>query len=240
MLLIEGGDYEDLERMVSIDYANARMSVSLKTIGSKKSVELINVVQPELERILAPLKKRFPRLKTTVTGGVGAWARVFDAISWSQIRSFGLAFLIISLIMVGIFGSLRLGLVSVIPNTFPVLTVFGLMGWLEFKLDTTTLMTAPIIIGIAVDDTIHFLTHYRLSLLRGSSISEAIGSTLQEVGQAIVFTTLILMSIFLFFIPVNNVGVSRFSILAVIAVFSALVTDLLLLPALCRVFKVRL
>ena len=240
LLLIEGGDYEDLERMVSIDYANARMSVSLKTIGSKKSVELINVVQPELERILAPLKKRFPRLKTTVTGGVGAWARVFDAISWSQIRSFGLAFLIISLIMVGIFGSLRLGLVSVIPNTFPMLTVFGLMGWLEFKLDTTTLMTAPIIIGIAVDDTIHFLTHYRLSLLRGSSISEAIGSTLHEVGQAIVFTTLILMSIFLFFIPVNNVGVSRFSILAVIAVFSALVTDLLLLPALCRVFKVRL
>ncbi len=238
LLLIEGGDYEDLERMVSIDYANARMSVSLKTLGSKKSVELLNVVQPEIERILAPLKKRYPRLKTTVTGGVGAWARVFDAISWSQIRSFGLAFLIISLIMMGIFGSLKLGLVAVLPNTFPMLTVFGLMGWFGYKLDTTTLMTAPIIIGIAVDDTIHFLTHYRLSLLRGASITEAISSTLREVGQAIVFTTLILMSIFLFFIPVNNVGVSRFSILAVIAVFSALVTDLLLLPALCRVFKV--
>jgi len=240
LLLIEAGDYEDLERMVSIDYANARMSVSLKTIGSKKSVELINVVQPELERIIAPLKKRYPSLKITVTGRVGAWARVFDAISWSQIRSFGIAFLIISLIMVGIFGSLRLGLVSVVPNTFPILIVFGLMGWLGFKLDTTTLMTAPIIIGVAVDDTIHFLTHYRLSLLRGSSISEALGSTLHEVGQAIVFTTLILMTVFLCFIPVNNVGVSRFSILALIAVLSALVTDLLLLPALCRVFKIRL
>ena len=240
LLLIEGGDYEDLERMVSIDYANARMSVALKTIGSKKSVELINVVQPELERIIAPMKKRYPSLKITVTGRVGAWARVFDAISWSQIRSFGIAFLIISLIMVGIFGSLRLGLVSVVPNTFPILIVFGLMGWLGFKLDTTTLMTAPIIIGVAVDDTIHFLTHYRLSLLRGSSISEALGSTLHEVGQAIVFTTLILMTVFLCFIPVNNVGVSRFSILALIAVLSALVTDLLLLPALCRVFKIRL
>ena len=53
--------------------------------------------------------------------------------------------------MVGIFGSLRLGLVSVVPNTFPILIVFGLMGWLGFKLDTTTLMTAPIIIGVAVD-----------------------------------------------------------------------------------------
>ena len=97
----------------------------------------------------------------------------------------------------GIFGSLKLGLVAVLPNTFPMLTVFGLMGWFGYKLDTTTLMTAPIIIGIAVDDTIHFLTHYRLSLLRGASITEAISSTLREVGQAIVFTTLILMSIFL-------------------------------------------
>ena len=72
LLLIEAGDYEDLERMASIDYANARMSVSLKTIGSKKSVELINEVQPELERIIAPLKNRYPSLKITVTGRVGA------------------------------------------------------------------------------------------------------------------------------------------------------------------------
>jgi len=113
------------------------------------------------------------------------------------------------------------------------------MGWLDFKLDTTTLMTAPIIIGIAVDDTIHFITHYRLSLLRGASISESIHATLQEVGQAIVFTTLILMTIFVCFILVSHVGVSRFSILAVISIFSALIADLLLLPALFRVLQIR-
>jgi predicted RND superfamily exporter protein len=215
------------------------MSISLKTIGSKKSVELLKVIQPGIEKILSPLKERYPELRVTLTGGVGTWARVFDAISWSQVYSFGLAFFIISLIMFGIFGSLKLGLVAILPNTFPMLTVFGLMGWLEFNLDITTLMTAPIIIGIAVDDTIHFITHYRLSLLKGASISEAIHSTLHEVGQAIIFTTLILMSIFLFFIPVSHVGVSRFSILAVIAVFSALLADLFLLPALCRVLRVR-
>jgi predicted RND superfamily exporter protein len=239
LVLIEGGDYEDLERMVSLDYSNARMSVSLKTIGSKKSVELLKVIQPEVERILVPLKEKYPGLKMTVTGGIGAWARIFDAISWSQIRSFGLAFMIISLIMVGIFGSLKLGLVAVVPNTFPMLTVFGLMGWFGFKLDTTTLLTAPIIIGVAVDDTIHFITHYRLSVLRGASINEAIQSTLSEVGQAIVFTTLILMTIFVCFIMVSHVGVSRFSILAVISIFSALIADLLLLPALFRVLQVR-
>ncbi|MBT5794183.1 MAG: MMPL family transporter, partial [Deltaproteobacteria bacterium] len=108
LVLIEGGDYENLERLVSLDYANARMSMSLKTIGSKKSVELLKVVQPGIEKILLPLKERYPELKVTLTGGVGAWARVFDAISWSQVYSFGLAFLIISLIMFGIFGSLKL------------------------------------------------------------------------------------------------------------------------------------
>jgi len=120
-----------------------------------------------------------------------------------------------------------------------MLTVFGLMGWADLKLNTTTLFTAPIIIGIAVDDTIHFLTHYRLSLIKGQSIGESINSTLREVGQAIFFTTLILISLFLCFIPVNHVGVSHFAILAVVAVIAALIADLLLLPALCRVFHLQ-
>ena len=239
LVLIEGGDYENLERMVSLDYAQARMSVSLKTVGSKKSVEILNSFQPELERIIQPLKSKYPDFKATVTGGVGSWARVFDAISWSQIQSFGLAFLIISLILIFVFGSLKLGFLAIIPNTFPMLTVFGLMGWSGFKLDVTTLLTAPIVIGIAVDDTIHFMTHYRISLKRGESIEEAINSTLREVGQAITVTTLILMSLFVCFIPVSHLGVSRFSILALVAVFSALLADLVLLPAMLRVFKIR-
>ena len=68
LVLIEGGDYENLERMVSLDYAQARMSVSLKTVGSKKSVEILNSFQPELERIIQPLKSKYPDFKATVTG----------------------------------------------------------------------------------------------------------------------------------------------------------------------------
>jgi len=239
LVLIEGGNNEDLERLVSLDYAKARMSVSTKTLGSKEAVEILLTLQPKIDQIFEPLKKLYPGLKATLTGGVGTWARVFDAISWSQIRSFGLAFLIISMILIGIFGSLKMGLIAIIPNTFPMLTVFGLMGWADLKLNTTTLFTAPIIIGIAVDDTIHFLTHYRLSLIKGQSIGESINSTLREVGQAIFFTTLILISLFLCFIPVNHVGVSHFAILAVVAVIAALIADLLLLPALCRVFDLQ-
>ena len=106
-------------------------------------------------------------------------------------------------------------------------------------IDIGTSIVLSVCLGIAVDDTIHFLTHYRISLKRGESIEEAINSTLREVGQAITVTTLILMSLFVCFIPVSHLGVSRFSILALVAVFSALLADLVLLPAMLRVFKIR-
>ena len=120
-----------------------------------------------------------------------------------------------------------------------MLSVFGLMGWIGYKPDTTSLMTAPIIIGINVDDTIHFLTHYRLSLKRGESIFGSINNTLREIDQAITFITLILMLIFVCFIPISKVRVSRFSLLAFVAVFSTLLADLILLPTLLGVSKVR-
>ena len=120
-----------------------------------------------------------------------------------------------------------------------MLTVFGLRGWADMKLNTTTLFTAPIILGVAVDDTIHFLTHYRLSLSNGHGIDESINSTLREVGQAIFFTTLILISLFICFIPTSHVGVTHFAILAVIAVITALISDLIFLPSLCRFFQVK-
>ena len=239
LILIEGGNNKDLERFVSFDYSNARLSISTRTIGSKESVEILQTLQPKINEILNPLKQNYPSIKGTLTGGVGTWARIFDAISWSQIRSFGLAFVIISIILIGIFGSVKIGLIAIIPNAFPMLTVFGLMGWADMKLNTTTLFTAPIIIGVAVDDTIHFLTHYRLSLAKGKDIDESINSTIREVGQAIFFTTLILISLFICFIPTSHVGVTHFGILAVIAVIAALIADLIFLPSLCRVFKVK-
>ena len=69
---LRGGDYENLERMLSLDYAQAGMSVSLKTVGSKKSVDILNSFQPELERIIQPLKSKYPDFKATVIGEVGS------------------------------------------------------------------------------------------------------------------------------------------------------------------------
>ena len=62
LILIEGGNYEDLERLVSLDYANARLSISTRTIGSKESVEILQKLQPKINEILEPLKKKYPSI----------------------------------------------------------------------------------------------------------------------------------------------------------------------------------
>jgi len=133
-------------------------------------------------------------------------------------------------------GSFRIGLIAIIPNVFPALIVFGTMGLLDIPLDLTTLLVAPIIIGIAVDDTIHFLTHYRFARANGRSTSDSIRDSFQEAGQAIFITSIILIVSFAVFIPVSHVGIARFSALAIVAIISALLSDLLILPALCQLF----
>ena len=88
---------------------------------------------------------------------------------------FFIAVAVISVILLFLFGSIREGfLVALIPNLFPITIIFGLMGILGFPLDTFTLVVVPVVIGIAVDDTIHFLTHYKTELQKHGNVREAL------------------------------------------------------------------
>jgi len=113
----------------------------------------------------------------------------------------------------------------------------GVTGWAGIALDTDTLLVMPLAIGIAVDDSIHFLTHYRTELLNGKHSKEAIKSSLKHVGQAMIYTSIVLSLGFLVFLLSVHQGLSNFGVLAAIAMFSALLADILLLPAMIYVFK---
>ncbi len=238
-LMISSGNPDELGRVVNDELSLARMSIRLKDPGSGVSVEIVERVQKEIDKQVKELRADFPELRVTLTGNAAFFSKLHDYISWSQIRSFGLAFLIISLILVVIFGSLKVGLLAVVPNAFPALTIFGVMGWMDVPLGLTTLLVAPVVIGIAVDDTIHFLTHYTLELKEHGSIRHALGKSTKEVGQAIFFTSVVLGISFLAFVPISHLGISRFGFLAVLAIVAAFVADLVLLPALCLLFRAR-
>ncbi|WP_075185107.1 efflux RND transporter permease subunit [Teredinibacter haidensis] len=237
LFMFNNANPEDRRKLVSDDYSNARMTITLKSAGSYIYVPMIDDINNKIDSLFKDVKSDYPELTIQVTGGMSLMTRVVDYISWSQIESFGVALAVISVLLLLVFGSARIGLIAVIPNLMPIICAFGLMGYLNMPLNTDTLLVAPILIGIAVDDTIHYLSHFRVCVLQTENIKEAIQQTIREVGQAITFTSVVLAVGFFVFIFSSQLSMANFGILSAISILMALVTDLLLLPALCVLFK---
>ena len=150
----------------------------------------------------------------------------------SLIESTGWAFGMIAIVMMFVVRSVRAGLLSMLPNVYPVVAVFGAMGWSGIAVDIGSMMTASVAMGVAVDDTIHFLTWFRRGLDEGMARREAISLAYRRVGLAMTQTTLIGgfgLSVFAFstFTPTQRFGTLMLALLAM-----ALVGDLVFLPAL--------
>jgi predicted RND superfamily exporter protein len=99
------------------------------------------------------------------------------------------------------------------------------------------LLIAPLIIGIAVDDTIHFMTHYRMELIRTGSVSESLRTTILDVGQAVMFTTMVLGLGFALLSFSDYLGMAKMGFFGAAAIFVALLCDLFLIPAMIMIFK---
>ncbi len=238
LFMFENANPKDRTRLVTDDYAKARIGLNSTNVGSIEALQIMDKVQAFIDERFAPLQEKYPELKVTLTGNMALLAIMLDYLAWAQIKSFGLALIVISVILFIVLGSSKAGLVALAPNLFPILTSFGLMGYFKIPLDADTLIVAPIIIGLAVDDTIHFLTHFRIEMGKSKDIAKAAVKSIREAGQAITFTSLILSIGFLVFILSFHNGLSHFGIFAAIAIMMALISDLFLLPALCKVMNV--
>jgi predicted RND superfamily exporter protein len=146
--------------------------------------------------------------------------------------SFIMAFALITPVMMWVSRSFIGGLVIMLPNILPVSIAFGMMGWLRYDLDIAGILTASIALGIAVDDTLHFVCRYVENLYEGQSKERAIVETMNACGRAMIHTTVIscvAMAPFLFaeFLPTQ-----QFAKLMIVMLSLAIVGDLVLLPAL--------
>ncbi len=237
LFMFESANPKDRRQLVSDDYRLARIGINSKNLGSIKGLKLMNAVDSYIERNLKPLVATYPDLTITTTGQLPLQLKLMDYISWSQVRSFGIALTVISIILLLVLGCIRIGLVAIIPNLLPIVTAFGVMGIFDMPLDVHTLLVVPIVIGIAVDDTIHFLTHFRLEMQASGDLKQSIIRSYREAGQAIVFTSLVLAFGFLVFLFSSNKGFSYFGILSAVSILTATIADLLLLPALLFVVE---
>jgi predicted RND superfamily exporter protein len=129
-------------------------------------------------------------------------------------------------------GSLRLGLVSMIPNLLPIVLVMGLMWLLGMPLDLFTMMIGSIAIGLAVDDTVHFMHNFRRYHAESGDVREAVRETLMTTGRAMLVTTVVLSIGFFIFMFSSMSNLRNFGLLTGLAILIALLADYLLAPAL--------
>ena len=237
LFMFNSANPEDRRNIVSDDYSRSHISVTARNLGSYEYKELFEAISIDVEETFSSVENNFPSLDVNLTGSMATLMVMADEVANSQFNSFALALLIVSLIMIVSLGSFRGGIMGMVPNAIPAFLAFGLMGLFGIPLDTDTLLIAPIILGIAVDDTIHFMTHYRVELSKTGSIAAALESAIREVGQAVMFTTMVIGLGFAVLSFSDYLGMAKVGFFGSLAIFVALLCDLFLIPAMIIVFK---
>lgn len=219
----------DVAMMVSRDRKKTRISTRIADIGAesiKSEGELIdNWINENVDTSLI-------RVKRTGTGLLMDKNSVY--IRDNLLSGLGIALLLVSLLMALLFRNYRMLIVALIPNFIPVLFAAGLLGFLGIQLEAGVSIVFAVVFGIAVDDTIHFLSKYKLARNKKKSVEESIKITFEETGKAITFTTIILFFGFLMMFFSNHPPTVTVGILISVTLVGALICDLFLLPVLMR------
>lgn len=231
MLLYENAGGTESEYWMDYDYRRLRLMVEMSDYNSG-----------EAERELADIEQRaaalFPGAKITAVGNLPQFTTMMQYLVRGQIQSFLISVLIIGMILMIVFQSVRIGLIGLIPNLFPAICVGGYMGWSGIPLDMMTACIIPMMLGMAVDDTIHFINHAKLEYDRTRHYQTAIRRTFRVVGVAIVTTSVITSAVFAGFMDSCCLQFFNFGWLAVIGIMTALISDLFITPVLVERFHV--
>ncbi len=215
-----------LKRFMSEDFSKA--NILLRTHISNSS-ELVKTKQ----RMIEHLQMHYARDFNFEITGVGVLiSQTSNTLTKSQIKSLSFTLAIVFIIMFLLFVSSKVSFVALVPNCFPILINFGLMGWLGIELSLVTCLIASIAIGLAVDDTIHYLVTYRREVRKDLNKNRALHDTVMRVGKPIVFTTLAISLGFSILMFSHFKPTAIFGLMMVVTMFAALVADLILLPSL--------
>ncbi len=228
LLLFENSGSDDLLQVSDSQLRIARLTLRVPLTDGFYYGPYLERLREDLTDILGT------ELDFDITGATVLGSRAFEVVLTSMARSYALALLIITPLMVLMLGSVRIGLLSMIPNLLPVLFTLALMGWLDISLNISTLLVGSVVIGLAVDDTIH-LMHKFDRYLRDDPDAEfrvALSRTVATTGRALLVTTLTLVCCFGVYVFGQMAGIVRFGLLASFGAAAALLADLVVSPAL--------
>lgn len=194
---------------------------------TEKNEQLENFLNKELHS---------PYFEAKLTGTMHLLDMNMRELSYNMMQGLILASLIISILMALLYRSFTMTLIALIPNMIPLVVVAGLMGYMGINLKISTAITFTIAFGIAVDDTIHFLSKLKLELRKGKTLLRALRTTYITTGKAIILTSLVLFAGFFMLVLSDFEGTFAMGALVSVSLLMAVVADLMLLPILLLAF----
>lgn len=210
--------------LVTLDGERARLTVLVPMLGFHR-------LEPLLARVRERAQAAFPEREVAVTGRFPLVLAAQRSLLRTMLTSFSLTLLCVALVFFLLLRSLSLTLRALVPNLWPLLLVLGAAGWLGFEMDSATVMTASILLGLAVDDTLHTLGYFRREAGRLPSPQAAVAALERGAGGHLL-TSLVLASGFGVIATAHLAPIARFGALSAVAILVVLAADLLLVPAL--------
>ena len=233
---LEGAGGDLLTRTVTRDYTATNATIYANDAGTHAWHALRHDLEAKLKTLFDDDPALAGRFRHAITGSSTLVYGALGSILHDMASSITLAFVFILLLLTVLFRSLRVGLVAMIPNVWPLFVTMALMGFAHIELRVSSVVIFSVSLGIAVDDTIHFLSRFREELTRTPSADEAIRITLHGTGRAIVLATTILIMGFLVNAHSDFIALKQFGLLSAFTLAVALAGDLVVLPALVRAF----
>lgn len=215
-----GGPY------LSADRREMRVTAFVPMTSTRGFADAVRALEAEGARVLPA--------GTTIraSGYLPLYLRIVDYVVSGTVWGLAISTVIVFAMVGVLLRSFWLTLAAMPTNLFPVALVFGIMGWTGIPLDIATATIGAIVLGIAVDDTIHFLFRYRAEREAGLSREEAVGRTYRETGRAVVFASMVLAIGFAVLATSSSQSIAYFGIVASLSIVGAMLADLFLLPVL--------
>lgn len=208
-----------------------RMSVLVRAMSSRDFYSLVDLIEKEAKQHIGQLAQY------TITGAVPLLNAAQHSLIDTQIRSFAIACAVILVLIAVFMKSVRAMLAAVLPNLAPIFSVFAVMVILDIPFDTATVMIASVAIGIAADDTIHFLSHFRKEKQSGKNTAAAVQDTFLKVGRAMTFTSVVASAGFVILLLAEFKPIQYFGLLGSISMITAWIGDVFILPACVACFR---
>jgi len=227
-----------LNTIVDKDFSKTRITGNVKDIGSIKMEVLMGKIQADMDSIFKDPENE-SSVTTMITGTTKIFIKANDYLVKNLFWSLIATFVLIAGQMYWLFKSWKITLVSMLANFIPLLIIAGVMGFTNIPLKPSTVLIFGIAFGIAIDNTIHYLAKFRLDRKMGLNVKDATMLSLDETGQGIIYTSIILLLGFLVFVPSSFGGTVALGLLTSMTLFIALFSNLIVLPSLVISFEVQ-